>query len=156
MNEEQFLFLFTGIASTEGFLIATLLIITVFVWLKNSRSAVALFASTAGLVLTLNILKESFKIPRPENALIEVTGYAFPSGHAAGAIFLAHLVIYLCRNQSYPVRFLVAVVSLGSALAIGASRVAYQVHTPLQVFAGFVVGTLFALLFIYTASRSKN
>jgi undecaprenyl-diphosphatase len=156
MNGDSLLFLFTRIASTEGFLIATLFILTVFVWLKNARSAVTLFACTAGLVLTLNILKESFKIPRPENALIEVTGYALPSGHAAGTLFLALLVIFLSRKQRRAVRYFIGFVALTSALAIGASRVAYQVHTPFQVFAGFVVGALFALLFIYTASRSKN
>lgn len=154
MNEASFLFFFTRVASTEGFLIATLAILMAFVWLKNARSAVALFASTAGLILTLNILKESFKVPRPENALIEATGYAFPSGHAACALFLALIVVFLSRNLSRPVRYLVGTVSLATALAIGASRIAYHVHTPFQVLAGFIVGALFAFLFIRFSTRS--
>lgn len=153
--ESAFLFVFTKIASTEGFLIATLAIIMAFLFTKNARNAVALFATSAGVILVVNLLKEVIAVPRPENALIEVTGYAFPSGHSAGAMFLALVVAFLSRKLSSPLRLAVVTACVLSALAIGASRISLQVHTFPQVMAGFAVGTIFALIFMRFAVRSK-
>lgn len=152
--DTAFLFVFTKIASTEGFLVATLAIIMAFLFSKNARSAVALFASAAGVIIVVNLLKEILATPRPSNALIEVTGYAFPSGHAAGAAFLALVVAFLSRRLSLPLRLAVIAVCVLSALAIGTSRIAFQVHTLPQVLAGFGIGALFAFVFMRFSSRS--
>jgi len=154
MSPETYLFIFTKIASTEGFMVATMLMLMAFLWLKNTRLAVALFLSATGLILTLNVLKESLRVPRPSTALIEVSGYAFPSGHAAGAAFLAGVVVFLSRNLSTPLRYLIGVVAFLTALLIAGSRIAYQVHTPLQVVVGFCVGLFFAYVFTRVATRS--
>lgn len=153
--ESAFLFLFTKIASTEGFLVATLAIIMAFLFSKDARSAVALFASSAGVIIVVNLIKESLRIPRPDSALIEVTGYAFPSGHAAGAVFLALVVAFLSRKLKAPLRLTVVAACVLAALAIGASRITLQVHTLPQVLAGFTVGAAFALLFIWFVSRAR-
>lgn len=143
-------FLLTRIASTEGFLILTLGLLMVFLWKKDIRGAVILFLCSAGLILTLNILKESLRVPRPENALIEVTGYAFPSGHAGGSAFLALIVIFLARKLRPSLRIILSAVALTCALFISVSRITYHVHTPLQVLCGFALGAFFAFVFIYT------
>lgn len=153
--DELLLFVFTGIASTEGFLIATGVILAAYLAQRNARNAVALFLSASGMILATNFLKEALRVARPDGALIEVTGYAFPSGHAAGSAFLALVVAYLARRFQNPMRYVVLATAVFAALAIGASRIAYQVHTPLQVAAGFVVGAAFAFLFIRFASREN-
>jgi undecaprenyl-diphosphatase len=154
--DSAYIFLFTKIASTEGFLVATLAIIMAFLFSKNARSAVALFASAAGVIIVVNLIKETLQVARPSAAVIEVTGYAFPSGHAAGSAFLAAVVIFLARNLSFPLRVAVTGTSIVAALAIGASRIGFQVHTPLQVLAGFAIGIFFAFVFARFASREKK
>lgn len=152
--DSAFLFIFTKIASTEGFLVATLIISMAFLWSRNARSAIALFLSAAGVIIVVNLIKGVLRIPRPENALIEVTGYAFPSGHAAGAAFLALVVAFLARKLALPLRFAIVAASILAALTIGASRIALHVHTLPQVAAGFVVGVIFAFVFMRFGSRS--
>lgn len=141
-------FLLTRIASTEGFLVAIFALLMLFLFWRDVRSAVALFASTAGLVITINLLKQVFRIPRPVETLIHVTGYAFPSGHAAGAFFLGCIAAFLSRNLSLPLRLLSYALCAGAAFAIAISRIAYHVHTPFQVTVGALLGILFALVFI--------
>lgn len=148
-------FLFTKVASTEGFLLMVGALLLVFLVRKNIRDAVALFASAAGLILATQLFKEAFQVPRPIESLIEVTGYAFPSGHAAGSAFLALVVAFLVRKQSKPVRYLVVALAVLIALLVGMSRVMYQVHTPFQVLAGFGIGLAFAGLFMWVSSKRR-
>jgi len=153
--EFPYVFLFTKVASTEGFLVATGIILTAFLFQKDARRAVALFATAAGMILTVNVIKESLQVARPIEALIEVTGYAFPSGHAAGSAFLAFVVAYLAYPLRTPLRYLVLSACVLAALAIGASRIAFQVHTPVQVFAGYLIGALFAFIFTRFSTSTR-
>lgn len=150
------LFLLTRVASTEGFLVATIAMLILFVFQRDRRSAVALFASAAGLILTVQLLKEALRVPRPVETLIEVTGYSFPSGHAAGSFFLALVVAFLCRNLDAPVRYLSFALCALAALSIAGSRIAYHVHTPLQVIVGAALGIFFALVFIRFSTEPED
>ena len=145
-----YIFVFTVVASTEGFLLACILILLTQ---KNKKIASSFFWGALGVLLSVPLLKEFFKAPRPEGALIETTGYAFPSGHAAGALFLALSLCYLARNLRAPLRYFVYTLSLGAALAIGMSRIDLGVHTPLQVGAGYAIAVVWVALFVWLARR---
>lgn len=100
-----------------------------------------------GASLSTVFLKEFFAVPRPEDALVPVSGYAFPSGHAMGAAFLAMMIGFLThripRLQRYGILLAVSVVTV----AVMVSRVHLNVHTPLQVYAGASLGIFWALLY---------
>jgi undecaprenyl-diphosphatase len=146
-------YLLTQIASTEGFIVAAGLIAAIL-YARHGIARAAWYLGAAGaLMLAVIALKALFAVTRPEGMLIDVTGYAFPSGHAAGIAFLALSLSHLVRREPRVVRFGVYAGSLLFALLVGASRVAYMVHTPLQVFAGFAVGAAFAYLFIKADAR---
>ena len=136
MNE-AYLFVFTDIASTEGFIIAVLLLGAWLYFSKRTREAITFLFSAAGMMVSVQALKEWLRVPRPEAALIDTIGYAFPSGHSAGAFFLALSACVLATGSSRPY---VCVLALVAALLIGLSRIQLGVHTPLQVAAGFVIG----------------
>ncbi len=153
---DAWIFLFTVIASTEGFLIAIASITVLLFIYKKPRHARALLASTSVLVLGVSALKEMFKVARPPSPLIEATGYAFPSGHAAGATFLALVVIWLTRHLSPLPRYIVMALGIFTAGAISVSRITYHVHTPFQVLAGFAIAVLCIGVFIALTSHGKK
>lgn len=153
---DAWIFLFTVIASTEGFLIAIAGITALLFVYKKRRHAFALLLSTSVLVLSVSALKEIFRVARPSSPLVETTGYAFPSGHAAGSTFLALVVILLTRNLSPIPRYAVMALSIVAAGAISISRVTYHVHTPFQVLAGCAIAVLCFFVFVALTAHKRS
>ena len=156
MNQPFILFLLTDIASTKGFIVACIIVFICFILRRKRESAFLFFISTFGLMVSTTLLKELFETTRSLDALIEVTGYAFPSGHASGAMFLGLVVAYLSRNLVTPLRNSIFLMLAVLVLTIGISRIMYLVHTPLQVVAGFALGIFWALLFIRLSKRNQK
>lgn len=148
-----YLFLFTVIASTGGFVVAAILISTFLIFQRKRMEAVLFGASTILLMIFVQVLKDLFKIPRPPESLIEASGYAFPSGHATGSIFLALSIIFLTRNVSTPQRYIVWAIVLVLALLIGASRIHLGVHTLTQVLAGYALGIFCIVIFLVARKK---
>ena len=113
------------------------------------RWADALFLSAALLAPAVNVaLKELAARPRPDPALVEETGYAFPSGHAVlAAAFFGALIILLGRWRYLEGRPALRLTAQGALLllllGVGASRVWLGVHWPSDVIGGFLFGTLY-------------
>lgn len=105
--------------------------------------------------LFAEVLKNLFAIPRPffwhdMPALISVSGYGFPSQHAAvfGALAMA---VFLVNKK---VGVAVWLITIG----IGIARILAGVHSPLDVLGGFVVGafsTLLVSLFVRLVDGKK-
>lgn len=98
---------------------------------------------------TSNLIKHSLKRKRP-NQIEEVyaikrveggSGYSTPSAHAANHMAIAVIVI-LVFNLKWPWQVLL----YGWALLIGFSRIYNGVHFPSDVFIGFGLGGLIAIL----------
>ncbi len=150
------LFFFTVIASTEGYIVGCALLTLFLLYRKEFRHARAFVLTAAGLAISTVLLKGFIAAERPATALIEVSGYGFPSGHAAGALFLAlTFSIISLRHASFLVGGALSLLSVVCALLIGASRVYYHVHTPLQVIAGFVLAIAWVLLFLYLYRKKR-
>ncbi|UCC63796.1 MAG: phosphatase PAP2 family protein [Anaerolineae bacterium] len=123
-----------------------LILMPLIYWVVDKSLGVRLvFAFLPGAYLT-NWLKDLFFIPRPDPArvarLVEETTYAFPSGHAQNSTALfGFLAVHICRWFTWA---LATLLILGVAL----SRVYLGVHYPQDVVGGFVVGTIWLLLFL--------
>jgi len=151
------IFIFTKVASTETLMFVLLVIFLVLLKKGARRRALALALSTVGLTSTVTIAKNYFQVPRPAEALVEASGYAFPSGHAAGAFFLAIILTSLAWNLSPRYKNVIAVGCIMLALAITYSRVILHVHTWSQVLVGACVGVFFGFLYIYFSKKgTKN
>lgn len=148
-----YLFVFTKIASSEGFIVAAILIFAFLIYQKRQTEALLFLATTSFLMASVEILKNVFGVPRPPEPLIEVTGYAFPSGHATGSIFLALSIIFLTQNTSPVLRYSTWITVTVLTLLIGASRIQLGVHTPTQIAAGYILGCL--SMFVFLVARKK-
>lgn len=141
------LFIFTKLASTVG-LFAVIGFIILWLMLQGrNQTAVSLFLTALALTLTVTLLKKTFRVARPLTANLTLSSYAFPSGHAAGATFLAMIIIILTRELADPLRYLIVFICSLTAFTVAYSRLHFKVHTLLQVTAGTVIGLLFSLLF---------
>lgn len=140
-------FLFANVASTSTFAVLVVLVSALLIFKKRTREGIAFALGAAGMGLTVWVLKTWLQVPRPEGALLETDTYAFPSGHATASMFLATIaLLYIFRLKNPFQRYGLAVAVAGLALSIGASRVVYVVHTPLQVIAGFAIGMVWGLV----------
>jgi membrane-associated phospholipid phosphatase len=96
-------------------------------------------------ILTL-VVKNITKIPRPQNAIIKLCDYAFPSGHTslsfAVAAFYTELILNL-KIELIEKILLIGVIFLGVILVVY-WRLQIKVHTPFQIFAGAAFGFLIA------------
>jgi membrane-associated phospholipid phosphatase len=105
-----------------------------------------LFLSVALTFVVTNTLKNIFAIPRPEDMVLDATGYRFPSLHAAiGTAILLSLALYgarYVRTTSFP-DWLAWAIWCGAFLGIvliDISRVALNVHKPIDVVVGSLIG----------------
>jgi len=148
------LFITTILASTETFVIV-LAVIILFVLIKRSKAeGLFLAASTLFLLVSVWALKLLFAVPRPANALVDAGGYAFPSGHASGAMFLAIVLEWYLRVVLQVKQIFLVRIALGIfVVAVGYSRLYLQVHTVEQVLAGFLLGGIVGVLFAYYVRR---
>ena len=88
-----------------------------------------------------NFLKNAFKLERPPEGLIEVSGYGFPSGHAQNsATFWGYLAV-VTRSLS------VIVLAVILIILISYSRLYLNVHYLMDVVGGILIGLL--LVFTY-------
>ena len=125
------------------------IMLVIFVALGRWRDGLLLAASGV-MPLLLNLgLKEWVARPRPDAvlALVEETGYAFPSSHTVVATAFYGALIYLLGQwDAFPNRPALRRAIQGALalliLAVGASRVYVGAHWPSDVIGGFLFGGL--------------
>jgi undecaprenyl-diphosphatase len=149
------IFIFTKVASTETLILILMMIVFVLFMRGSKRKSLTLLISTIGMMSSVVIAKNYFQIERPAQALVQLTSYALPSGHAAGAFFLAVVVMDLIWNLNYRYRQAIILLPVFLAVIIGYSRIMLQVHTWFQVFAGACLGLFFGFLYIYFSNKRK-
>ncbi|MCX6783908.1 MAG: phosphatase PAP2 family protein [candidate division WWE3 bacterium] len=121
------------------------LAVAYFRWGQKAAARIGL--TTLISFLVAEALKYIFNTPRPFVALKEVTPLiifdpAFPSAHTATLVALG-TVIFL-KNKLWGIVILVI------AMIVGASRVILQVHYPIDIFGGAIVGVIVGLFINYS------
>ena len=125
------------------------IMIVIFVALGRRNDGLLLAASGVFPFLLNLGLKEWVARPRPDVALamVEETGYAFPSSHVVFATAFYGALIYLLGQwDAFPNRPALRRAIQGALalliLAVGASRVYLGAHWPSDVIGGFLFGGL--------------
>ncbi len=95
-------------------------------------------------------LKFIFRRERPLNvAIIEETGYSFPSGHSMASLAFYGFLIYLLYKSSIKKKLKIALITVLVIiiLLIGASRIYLGVHYLSDVLAGFSFTLAYLIIF---------
>ena len=139
----------TYYASGEWFII---LCILVFFFYKDKKFKIVIPIYIVGIGLITILMKNIFVRVRPfDLMIIEEVGYSFPSGHSSASIAFYGLVAYLIYKSDWQryKKILIIVILLLLSLLIGISRIYLGVHYPSDVLAGFMVGIIYFVLFVY-------
>lgn len=111
--------------------------------IKKEQALHALFAFALSWVIA-DLIKNTFHTPRPFEingnptlTVIAMADGAFPSGHVAAA-FSMGLTVWL-HDKKIGLLFIVG------ALMVGIARILANVHYPIDILGGIVIGTLVSI-----------
>ena len=120
---------------------ATFIAAIVFIWRKFVIEAVTLVAGFVVIWGGVLIIKAAYDRPRPVDALIDVSGDGFPSGHAALACAYIAIAIMAVRAGLGPWSgTAVVTIAVSLAVAIGTTRIYLGVHYLSDVTTGLAFG----------------
>jgi undecaprenyl-diphosphatase len=140
---------FTFFGSPYFLVPAYLIIIFYYSGLRKIREAILIGIVASISVLSIVLLKDIFRRPRPESPLISgVTGYSFPSGHSLSGFTFSGMMIYLIFKSTLPLfwKWSFSVMLLALAFLIGLSRIYLRVHFPSDVLGALLVTTVWLSL----------
>jgi undecaprenyl-diphosphatase len=128
---------------TVSLLVASLVIAGVLFIKKRKTQSLFILAGAGGNALFVAIIKNLAQVIRPSNALLDSSGYSYPSGHCTGVIIFMGLIAYLAWQNWGRSQF-VKVLSLTSFSLVVAfvsfDRVYLNVHWLSDVVGGCLFG----------------
>ena len=135
--------IFGAVTHAGGEVLFIVVALTMLWCVDKKRGYYLLVCGCYGLI-AVQILKMSFRIPRPwvkdpdftivENARADATGYSFPSGHTQNAVTLYGGLAASSRRRA------VQIAGWTVCVLIAFSRMYLGVHTPLDVGVSFALG----------------
>ena len=139
---------------TPRWIIVILLCGLVWHWC-GPRCAVALAGASLLSNLASSLLKLGFGRARPDliEHLDHQTSFSYPSGHATSAAVVYLLLAWLAPPRWRPLAWALAATMI---LLNGFSRIMLGVHWASDIAGGTMLGTAFALLGAWWATRRKN
>jgi len=115
------------------------------IWLGVKRRWTEVCALVAGMLLIVvftDAIKDWTERPRPADGLVDSSGYAFPSAHAAYSTFYTWLAVTVAVRIDPGITRRTVLIAVGIAMTvlIGLTRVYLRVHWLSDVSAGWALG----------------
>lgn len=124
--------------------------IMVFLVVKKKRFFYLVSLNLINTILCNQVLKLIFTRERPfEHALINESGYSFPSGHSMAAMSFYGFLIYITFHSKLSDKYKWGITIILSLLIllIGISRIYLGVHYASDVIAGFCISVSYLIIF---------
>jgi membrane-associated phospholipid phosphatase len=142
---ENYLLVDAGIYVSYATSPAVLIVLSFFaaVWAIKTHHVYAWLHTATFLSVTTTVSylgKYLLKIPRPDDALLTLASYSFPSAHAAAAGLLLVVGSFQLQRLWKHHRVFILLCAILAALIIAGSRVVLGVHTISDVIGGLVIG----------------
>ncbi len=152
----DFFIFISNIADVKPMFIFIISISIFFYFTKKRYLSFLLISSTLLAISITTGLKLLFKIPRPENALIYMNDFRFPSGHATMAAVISGFFIYIIDKSKLNknIKYVLYATSFYWYLLVSYSRLFLQVHYLIDVFIGGFIG--FATVYFIVKHLHKH
>jgi undecaprenyl-diphosphatase len=139
----------TNIGSPLVLVILSVIMLFVLIYLRKWYFSWLLFFSMIGGLLVRYAILFIVQRARPENSLVHLSSYSFPSGHAMMSLIFFTLVIIAFEDdiKNVTLKWLFISVNVLLFSLVGFSRVYLNVHWLSDVVAGFALG-IFWLTFL--------
>lgn len=149
---------FKFITNFASFTYITILIILIFILVKNKWIGILVAVNSIISTFINKILKSIFVRPRPDVLkLIKQGGYSFPSGHAMASMTFYGILIYLIykSNISKKLKYTFIIILSILILLIGISRIYLGVHYASDIITGYIVSIIYLIVFITIVNKIK-
>ncbi len=134
-------------------------IVLVLAIIFHNRYSFYLGINVSSSVLLNTFFKQCIRRDRPNLLrLIEQGGYSFPSGHAMISICLYGYLFYLTYtkvNNKF-LKYSVSILLFLIIISIGVSRIYLGVHYASDVIAGYLLATIYVMLFIVIVEKFES
>jgi undecaprenyl-diphosphatase len=140
---------FSFLGSSLFLLPTYILLIGIFIIFQKKRYALDISIVALSGFLMMQLLKQVFHRKRPDLPIIkDLHTYSFPSGHALSSFIFCSILAYLVwqGKASTVFKWVLTVLLLLLAVAIGVSRIVLNVHFATDVIAGFCLGVMWVTL----------
>ena len=142
------LIIITNISSAYALIVISIILLTI---IKNKKIPLLISLNLICAFLTNQIAKLIFTRPRPIGInLIEESGFSYPSGHAMISMsyfgFLAYLLYKKQKNKL--TKSILIITLILTIITIGFSRIYLGVHYLSDVIGGFLLSTIYLIIFI--------
>jgi len=121
----------------------------------NREQSLAFFLSLGSSFALANVLKHIYKIARPVDALATLDSYRFPSMHAVlvSALAVSFWWFVWKKYKNTSIRISATAVAVALILFVSYSRIVLNVHEPVDVIVGAMIGSGITLLVHYFLSK---
>jgi undecaprenyl-diphosphatase len=135
---------FTELGSTQVLVLVTAVAGGVLATRGRWTELAVLMVAVTIILVAVPVAKEIVDRPRPGAGLVDVSGSAYPSGHAAHSVFYAWLALTVAIRARPGWRYGSALIAAGIALTalVGLSRVYLGVHYLSDVSGGWALGVM--------------
>jgi membrane protein DedA with SNARE-associated domain/membrane-associated phospholipid phosphatase len=114
---------------------------------KRHAEALVLVVGLALIYMTVHVTKDALGRERPGGSLVDISGHAYPSGHAAYATAWIAVAVALTRQLRLVTSGVLVFIALAITAVVGASRVYLRAHWASDVSGGWGLGVgIFATL----------
>lgn len=134
----------------------SLCMVFLFLWLKWYKDMFFFLLVTLGATALFMLVKYTVQRIRPDAAIIEVGGYAFPSGHATMATAMAFGLYFIFSERIPQYKTVFLVIALLWALLIASTRLYLGVHWLSDVLGGFGLGLFWVTVVQLAWHRQRN
>ena len=152
-NRTEIVKVITNITSPIMVIITALILVLA---IKDKKIKISLVINLLGITIINNLIKVIIARPRPEiNKLVTETGYSFPSGHSITSMVFYGYLVYLTykyiNNKKIKIPLIIFLILL--IPTIGLARIYLGVHYASDVLCGFLLGTIYLILFISISKK---
>ena|SRR3989344_3941026 len=145
----------TYLASTQVIVLLSAVLLLFLIYRKRYKKVLFFVFVLGGGAVIESLVKNIVHRARPLGALVDVSRYSFPSGHALKAVLFFALLIYLfLRNFKHDFsKYVFVFVCSVLILLIGFSRIYLHVHWTSDVLGGWLLGVAWFFFSVFVHEK---